>query len=130
MRRQWGFHAAERADQAWPPRLQARLEGTPQLGAGPVFPLALLPTVVKNFDMESIPTYARYIIGIDFGYSHPFAAVAGAWAHDTGQVGFLFRTSLRHRRHSRCAEDLMASLRTLALGAAAQRLCRGWPLMG
>jgi phage terminase large subunit-like protein len=68
---------------------ETRLEGTPQLGAGPVFPLALLPTVVKNFDFEAIPTYARYIVGIDFGYSHPFAAVAIAWAHDTGQVWVL-----------------------------------------
>jgi phage terminase large subunit-like protein len=77
---------------------EARLEGTPQLGAGPVFPLALLPTVVKNFDMESIPTYARYIIGIDFGYSHPIAAVAVAWAHDTGQVWVL--DSFRMERSS------------------------------
>ena len=33
---------------------EARLEGTPQLGAGPVFPLELLPTLVKTFNPEPI----------------------------------------------------------------------------
>jgi phage terminase large subunit-like protein len=77
---------------------ETRLEGTPQLGAGPVFPLELLPTVVKTFDPEAIPTYARYVCGIDFGYSHPFAAVIIAWAHDTGQVWVL--DSFRMERSS------------------------------
>jgi phage terminase large subunit-like protein len=65
---------------------EARLEGTPQLGAGPVFPLELLPTAIRNFDANSIPSWARRVVGIDFGYDHPFAAVYIAWAHDTGQV--------------------------------------------
>jgi phage terminase large subunit-like protein len=66
---------------------EARLEGTPQLGAGPVFPLELLPTLVKTFNPDTdIPTYARWCVGIDFGYGHPFAAVLIAWTHDTGQV--------------------------------------------
>jgi phage terminase large subunit-like protein len=66
---------------------EARLEGTPQLGAGPVFPLELLPTLVKTFNPDAdIPAYARWCVGIDFGYGHPFAAVLIAWTHDTGQV--------------------------------------------
>ncbi|MGH6679764.1 MAG: hypothetical protein ACREDL_12740, partial [Bradyrhizobium sp.] len=66
---------------------EARLEGTPQLGAGPVFPLELLPTITKSFDPgTAIPGYARWIVGIDFGFGHPFAAVLIAWQHDLGQV--------------------------------------------
>jgi phage terminase large subunit-like protein len=66
---------------------ETRMEGTPQLGSGPVFPLELLPTVVKTFHPDhDIPSYARWIVGIDFGFGHPFAAVLIAWAHDTGQV--------------------------------------------
>ncbi|MDH2400784.1 terminase family protein [Bradyrhizobium sp. SSUT18] len=66
---------------------EARIEGTPQLGAGPIFPIELLPTISKSFNPDTdIPTYARWCVGIDFGYGHPFAAALIAWAHDTGQV--------------------------------------------
>jgi phage terminase large subunit-like protein len=66
---------------------EARMEGTPQLGTGPVFPLELLPAMVKTFNPDSdVPSYARWIVGIDFGFGHPFAAALIAWAHDTGQV--------------------------------------------
>jgi phage terminase large subunit-like protein len=66
---------------------EARLEGTPQLGAGPIFPLELLPSIVKRFHPDhDIPSYARWCVGIDFGFGHPFAAVLIAWAHETGQV--------------------------------------------
>jgi phage terminase large subunit-like protein len=66
---------------------EARLEGTPQLGAGPIFPLELLPAIVKTFDPDrDIPSYARWIVGIDFGFGHPFAAALIAWAPDTGQI--------------------------------------------
>ena len=66
---------------------EARMEGTPQLGSGPIFPLELLPAMVKRFNPEQdIPSYARWIVGIDFGFGHPFGAVLIAWAHDTGQI--------------------------------------------
>jgi phage terminase large subunit-like protein len=66
---------------------EARIEGTPQLGSGPVFPLELLPGMVKTFDPDrDIPVYARWICGIDFGFGHPFGAALIAWAHDTGQI--------------------------------------------
>jgi phage terminase large subunit-like protein len=61
---------------------ESRLEGTPQLGAGPVFPLELLPTVVAPFSVEAIPAWAKWIVGIDFGFDHPFAAVLIAWVPD------------------------------------------------
>jgi hypothetical protein len=65
---------------------ETRLEGTPQLGAGPVFPLELLPTLVKSFNPDGLPSWARWCVGIDFGFDHPFAAVLIAWDHQTGQV--------------------------------------------
>ena len=65
---------------------ETRLEGTPQLGSGPVFPLELLPTLLGTFNPDSLPSWARWCVGIDFGFGHPFAAVLIAWAHDTGQI--------------------------------------------
>jgi phage terminase large subunit-like protein len=66
---------------------ETRLKGTPQLGSGPVFPLELLGGLVRNFDKETmIPTDARHIIGIDFGFAHPFAAVWIAWHPASGRI--------------------------------------------
>jgi len=65
---------------------ETRLEGIPQLGAGPIFPLELLPALIKSFNPDDLPSWARWCVGIDFGYGHPFAAVLIAWAHDTGEV--------------------------------------------
>jgi phage terminase large subunit-like protein len=65
---------------------ETRLEGVPQLGSGPVFPVELLPGLIKSFNPDDLPSYARWCCGIDFGFDHPFAAVLIAWAHDTGQI--------------------------------------------
>src|SRR5262249_25312968 len=65
---------------------ETRLEGTPQLGAGPVFPIELLPTMVRAIKSEEISSWARRVVGIDFGFGHPFAACYVAWADDTGQI--------------------------------------------
>ena len=59
---------------------ETRLEGIPQLGTGPIFPVELLPAICKTFDPVAIASYTRWIVGIDFGYDHPFAAVLIAWA--------------------------------------------------
>jgi hypothetical protein len=49
--------------------------------------LELLSAIVKNFSPDQdIPFYARWCVGIDFGFGHPFAAALIAWAHDTGQI--------------------------------------------
>jgi hypothetical protein len=62
---------------------ETRIEGTPQLGAGPVFPIELLPSIIKPVDLDHIPSYCKHIVGIDFGYRGGFAAVLLAWAPDT-----------------------------------------------
>jgi phage terminase large subunit-like protein len=60
---------------------QARLEGIPQLGTGPIFPAVLLPTMTKEFDPDrDLPLDALHVVGIDLGYGHPAAAVWIAWS--------------------------------------------------
>lgn len=38
---------------------ETRLEGIPQLGTGPVFPVELLPLLCKSFDVGAIASYTR-----------------------------------------------------------------------
>ena len=63
---------------------ETRLEGIPQLGSGPIFPIELLPALIKSFDPNALPSWARWCVGVDFGFAGGFAAVMIAWAHDTG----------------------------------------------
>jgi phage terminase large subunit-like protein len=65
---------------------ETRLEGTPQLGTGPVFPLELIPAMVKPFNPDAIASWARWLVGIDFGFMHNFASVLIAWRHDTNEL--------------------------------------------
>jgi phage terminase large subunit-like protein len=65
---------------------ETRLEGTPQLGAGPVFPIELLPAITKHVDPNKLPFYNRWLVGIDFGYRGGFAAVLISWQPDTADV--------------------------------------------
>jgi phage terminase large subunit-like protein len=90
---------------------ETRIEGVPQLGAGPVFPIELLPAMVKTFNPDrDVPGWARWCVGIDFGFDHPFAAVLTAWDHATGELWVVdsFRmersSALYHvqRIHSMC----------------------------
>ena len=76
-----GYSEAER---------ETRLEGTPQLGSGPVFPIELLSGLIKPTDRErlrdTLVDGTRWCVGIDFGYSHPFAAVLISWEPETNQI--------------------------------------------
>jgi phage terminase large subunit-like protein len=66
---------------------ETRIEGTPQLGAGPIFPIELLSGLTKPiYENLDIPPWAKWIVGIDFGFGHPFAAVLIAWDYGTGQI--------------------------------------------
>ena len=65
---------------------ETRLEGIPQLGSGPIFPVELLPALIKSFDPNELPSWARWCVGVDFGFAGGFAAVMIAWAHDTGEL--------------------------------------------
>lgn len=57
----------------------ARAKGIPMLGSGRVFPIAEEKIKVDPF---RIPPYWPQIVGIDFGWDHPFAAVRMAWDRD------------------------------------------------
>jgi phage terminase large subunit-like protein len=51
---------------------EARAKGIPTLGSGRIFPL---PDEAVAVDVPPIPKEWARIVGVDFGYDHPFAAV-------------------------------------------------------
>lgn len=57
----------------------ARIYGLPGLGTGAVFPVKESDLRCESFE---IPAHYRQIVGLDFGYDHPFAAVRCAWDLD------------------------------------------------
>ncbi|MGH7411465.1 MAG: terminase large subunit domain-containing protein, partial [Candidatus Methylomirabilis sp.] len=59
---------------------EARIHGIPMLGTGRVFPIE--EARLKEEPLEKIPAHWPRIGGLDFGWDHPFAAVALAWDRD------------------------------------------------
>jgi phage terminase large subunit-like protein len=73
---------AELEESYLPHEREARIHGIPQLGIARVFPFPI-ETLLKDFNPDTdIKSWARRIVGIDFGYGHPFAAALCAWTHD------------------------------------------------
>lgn len=69
---------------SYPPHERdARTKGIPQLGSGRIFPIA---EEMIRCGAISIPDHWAQIIGVDFGYDHPFAAVNLAWDRDADVV--------------------------------------------
>lgn len=65
-----------------PHEREARIHGIPQLGIARVFPFPI-ESLMREFNPEAdIRAWARWIVGIDFGYGHPFAAALCAWVPD------------------------------------------------
>lgn len=58
---------------------EARAKGVPTMGSGRVFPVPDEWVAVKR---KPIPAHWPQIIGVDFGWDHPFAAVNLAWDRD------------------------------------------------
>lgn len=58
---------------------EARTKGIPSLGSGRVFPVAEEEIRIKAFP---IPSSWVQIVGVDFGWDHPFAATRLAWDRD------------------------------------------------
>ena len=56
-----------------PHELEARTKGIPMLGSGRIFPVA--EAVIAEEPLEVVPKHWKQIIGIDFGWDHPTAAV-------------------------------------------------------
>jgi len=61
----------------------ARTKGIPSLGSGMIFPIAEEDIACKPI---SIPSIWPQIIGVDFGYDHPFGAAKLAWDRDNDTV--------------------------------------------
>jgi phage terminase large subunit-like protein len=66
---------------------ETRIHGIPAMGRGRVFPFPVEDLVKPiTWDNDSIiKSWSRWIVGVDFGYNHNFAAALCAWAHDTGE---------------------------------------------
>jgi hypothetical protein len=62
-----------------PHEREARAKGIPVLGSGRVFPIPEEKIRVEPFP---IPNHWPQIIGLDFGWDHPFAATRCAWDRD------------------------------------------------
>jgi phage terminase large subunit-like protein len=58
---------------------EARTKGIPALGSGLIFPILEEEIVCQPFD---VPLHWAQIVGIDFGYDHPFGAANVAWDRD------------------------------------------------
>ncbi|WP_115419937.1 terminase large subunit [Ensifer sp. M14] len=58
---------------------EARTKGVPTLGSGRIFPVTEEQIRIEPFE---IPGHWVQIGGLDFGWDHPFAAVACAWDRD------------------------------------------------
>lgn len=56
-----------------PHEREARVLGIPMLGSGRIFPVA--EEILREEPLESIPKNWKQIIGIDFGWDHPTAAI-------------------------------------------------------
>ena len=65
-----------------PHEREARIQGVPTLGIAKVFPVSI-DSLMRTFNPDTdIKSWARWIVGVDFGYGHPFAAALCAWVHD------------------------------------------------
>lgn len=65
---------------SYPPHeREARTKGIPSMGSGRIFPVPEEDILVDPFD---VPKIWPQIIGIDFGWDHPFAACRMAWDRD------------------------------------------------
>ena len=62
---------------------EARMNGAPVLGSGKVFPVPEDSIVIPPIPL---PAHWPRIIGLDFGYDHPAAAVWLAWDRDSDTV--------------------------------------------
>ena len=69
---------------AFPPHeREMRSKGVPLMGAGQIFPQPDSQLLIEPFE---IPKHWPQIIGIDFGWDHPFAASKIAWDRDTDTI--------------------------------------------
>jgi phage terminase large subunit-like protein len=70
---------AELEESYLPHEREARIHGIPQLGIARVFPFPI-ESLMRPVNPETdIKSWAKWVVGCDFGYGHPFAAALCAW---------------------------------------------------
>ena len=62
---------------------EARARGRPVLGSGAIYPVSEESILCDPFE---IPDHFAQIVGIDFGWDHPFAAARLAWDRDNDVI--------------------------------------------
>lgn len=62
---------------------EARTKGIPSLGSGRIFPVPEEDILCDPFD---VPSIWPQIVGVDFGWDHPFAASRLAWDRDSDTI--------------------------------------------
>lgn len=94
----------------------ARLRGEPKLGSGAIF---LTPEEHIKFPVSQIiPDHWTRLWGIDFGISHPFAAVLSAWDREADVLYLL---------HGYKASDALPIIHAEAMRAIAADVPVAWP---
>jgi phage terminase large subunit-like protein len=96
---------------------EARTKGVPALGSGRIFPVAEESLKIEPFDL---PKHWPRIIGVDFGWDHPAAAVELAWDRDHDIVHVVWA----HRMRQMTPIEHAAIIRTRG------RLPVAWPRDG
>jgi phage terminase large subunit-like protein len=103
-----------------PHEREARIHGIPQLGIARVFPFQI-EKLMKQFDPDrDIKSWARWIVGVDFGFGHPFAAALCAWVHDTEE--FFVVDGFRMER-----SEALYHVKRIAAMCRGMRIPIAWP---
>ncbi len=76
---------------------EARINGTPMLGSGRIFPISESEITCKPFNIKDMPWYWTEIGGLDFGWDHPTAGVK--LVHDI-QSDIVYLTNVYKRREA------------------------------
>jgi len=89
---------------AFPPHeREMRSKGTPMMGSGLIFPFSEESFVVEPFE---IPIHWAQIVGLDFGWNHPFAAVRLAWDRDSDAVYVASEYRVKSRVPTQHADEI------------------------
>lgn len=85
----------QRVIDSYPPHeLEARTLGKPMLGSGAIFPIAT--EVIAEPQIENPPQHWKHLIGCDFGYDHPFAAVKILYDQDSDCIHVTNAYRIKH----------------------------------
>ena len=99
----------------------ARLRGIPMLGSGKIFTTPIEQILEPPIPLAQVPAHWAKAWGIDFGITHPFAAVLAAWDRDADVI---------HILHTIRITDALPPVHAAAMNAVAAEIPVLWPLDG